>query len=79
MTVNTKYSIGNFVWHAKGIYNIPIRLQIREILLRFNEYGKLLIMYNLLGDMDRWWVSEEDLFDTIEQLNESLGKQSENQ
>jgi hypothetical protein len=68
MTINTKYSIGDPVWHASGAYQVQLHRLVFSIKITFNEFGKLTTMYSFPEWSDNW-VDESELHSTPDELN----------
>lgn len=69
MTIETKFSIGQPVWHCVGVYDVPVQDIIFAIKLRYNEYGQIETYYTFPTRIS-WdgWVKESDLFASQQEL-----------
>lgn len=67
----SQYEIGEVVWHAKGVYCIPIEFMILSVRFQYNAYGKLIAYYSY--DLDsRLWYEESELFPTEQECINSI-------
>lgn len=73
MTISTKYSIGDYVWHAEGVYAIPVQVRVKDILASFDEFGVLIISYGF-GDRD-WRIVQDYVFISEQACQESVNNQ----
>lgn len=70
-TFQSRYKIGDTVWHARGVYNIPIDFKVYSIRFGFDPYGKLLAYYCSISDPHRW-IDENDVFPNEQECYNSL-------
>ena len=71
-TYTSRYGIGDTVWHAKGVYQIPISFRILSVKFQFDAYGSLLTFYAYVSGQSSYWHEESELFPTEQDCYNSL-------
>lgn len=69
MTIETKFNIGQPVWHCAGVYEVPVQDIIFAIKVQYNEYGQIETYYTFPTRIS-WdgWIKESDLFASHQEL-----------
>lgn len=69
MTIETKFNIGQPVWHCDGVYEIHVQEIIFAIKAQYNEVGVIEIYYSF-PDRIKWngWLREGELFASEQEL-----------
>lgn len=69
---NSKYGIGDIVWHTRSAYRITMCNRILSVRFQYNPYGELISWYCFNEAPSDWWIEESELFQTEQEAENSL-------
>lgn len=71
MTIVCKHDIGDPLWHAAGVYSIPLQKLIYSIKFEYNDLGVKEVFYRFEKESTVWY-SESVVFNTLSELQHYL-------
>lgn len=69
---NSKYGIGDIVWHTRSAYRITMCNRILSVRFQYDMYGNLTTLYQFGETHLDWWIEESELFQTEQEAENSL-------
>lgn len=69
MTIETKFNIGQPVWHLSGVYEVPMQDIIFAIKIQYNVIGQIEACYTF-PERITWnsWLKKSELFASQQEL-----------